>query len=359
MAHIPNFVVILIMKIPIVIVNWNGYEDTVECLQSVLASSYQDFVIHLVDNGSENEEGDRLKVQFDSEERVHVILKQKNDGFTRANNDVLRQILSGDCTYVVLLNNDTTVDAKWLETLVEFAVENQGDMISSLMLNYFDRDIIDNLGHQMLTTGEIVPLAHGRFLSERASSENFGACAGAALYATDMLRDVGIFDEYFSTGYEDAELGMRAVVAGYNVVNCPNARVYHKMGRSVKKIFDESYSLMIQRCIWYSFVKTMPWILLLISLPFVMIKQVLLTLVSLVFLRWNYLRVQWKALYWFAREDLWLANTAHAYFFTNRSTVSTFSILRRQTFFLWFDIRRFCAIFLRRRKSALDHYGAD
>ena len=345
------------MTIPIIIVNWNGYDDTMECMSSVMRSSYADFKIYLVDNGSANEEGTVLRNKWASESRVEVRLLPANAGFAQANNLILQELIESKEKVVVLLNNDTVVDEDWLEEFIKARTATQADMISAKFLNYYQRHKIDNLGHQMLNTGEIVPIGHGQpsdhFLSSFA---NVGPCAGAALYSLEMLRDIGIFDDYFSTGYEDAELGLRATVAGYRGVYAPDVVVYHKMGQSIKKVFNQEYALMIQSSIWYTYFKLMPLAVILVSLPFIMIKIVLLTALNMVFFRWNFLAIQWRAL-WKTVTDLNLIRIKRNVFFHKRRVISSWSILKKQRFFLMFDLERFYRIFIQKNKSALDSYG--
>jgi GT2 family glycosyltransferase len=111
---------------------------------------------------------------------------------------------------LVLLNNDTVVAEDWLDQLVSFAERTQADLVSSKMVQYYDRQLMDNAGHYLLPTGEILPIGFGKSIDRYGRSfKNRGPCAGAGLYRWDMLRQIGLFDDYFSTGYEDAELGLR------------------------------------------------------------------------------------------------------------------------------------------------------
>jgi GT2 family glycosyltransferase len=111
--------------IPIIILNWNGLEDTLECMQSVLKQSFRDLQVYLVDNGSSGEDFFILQKKFDADARVHLIQNRENLGFTRGNNRILEQILSRTSPppYIALLNNDTQVEPNWLENLLRCAQE--------------------------------------------------------------------------------------------------------------------------------------------------------------------------------------------------------------------------------------------
>ena len=279
--------------IPIIIVNWNGYEDTIECIDSTNSLTEALYHIHLIDNGSDNDEGSKLSTLYEESDRITVHQYDKNYGFTGAHLKIWdEQIKDEQSDYIALLNNDTTVDPLWLSELVQTARDKQCGIVSSKMIQYYNRTKIDNAGHKMLNTGEILPLGHGQPISNYESPfENMGGCGGAVLYSTNMLREIGFFDNYFSTGYEDAELGLRAVVSGYECWYCPDAIIYHKGGQSIKKIFNEEYSTTIFTAILYSYFKNLSIIDLIINLPFLLFKYASMIIIDILFMRWKYLRI--------------------------------------------------------------------
>ena len=348
------------LKIPIIILNWNGWEDTLECLGALMEQSVQNFTIYLVDNGSKDESVVQLKKYCVANPKIKLILNQENLGFTRGNNSILKDyILSNPAyKYVVLLNNDTVPNEDWLENLVQSAEENNADIVSSKMIDYFEPEKMDNAGHMMLNTGEILPIGHGKPVDNYTRGfENMGACAGAALYSTDMLRDIGIFDEHFNTGYEDAELGARAVVTGYKCWFEPTAIIHHKMGQSIKKIFNYDYSLMIQKHILYSYFKLMPFAVILIMIPFFLIKYTLMLIIGLLFWRLKYLKIMFQVVKGTLWDDFSIIIHARKNFYSRKKRIPSIAILPKLTFFLWFDIMRFYKYFIKNQLSSFDVYG--
>lgn len=226
-----------------VILNYNSLADTISCINSLQISN--DCKIILADNNSNSECKKSLRKQFQNNDKINLIYNSNNLGFTKAHNQVFAEILDKE-EYVFLLNNDTVVDKHLISELKNRIQRTNPDMLSCRMVNFFDRKLMDNAGHKMLTSGEIIPIGHGEPIENyQKEIENIGACAGAALYSTRMLKDIGLFDEYFVTGYEDAELGLRAFIAGYKCEYEPKAIVYHKMGLSIKQIFNYDYTLKI------------------------------------------------------------------------------------------------------------------
>jgi GT2 family glycosyltransferase len=326
-------------------------------MQSVLKQSFRDLQVYLVDNGSSGEDFSILQKKFAADARVHLIQNRENLGFTRGNNRILEQILSRTSPppYIALLNNDTQVEPNWLENLLRCAQEAKADIVTSKMIQYYQRDCMDNAGHFMLNTAEIIPLGHGEPVEKfNERFENFGSCAGATLYSTSMLREIGLFDEYFDTGYEDAELGARAIVLGYRSVFEPSAIVYHKISRSVTKVMDYSYLLRIQLNIFYSYFKLMPPIVLWANLPSLFFKYGSIILIDILFFRWKFLRIMSEAICRsFFRERKTIRKARKA-FFRKHAPISSLAILQKQTFFLWFDIRRFVKYILLRKPTQFE-----
>lgn len=327
-------------------------------MESVLSLNYPSFEVHLVDNHSSNAEGATLENTFRDRSNVFVHLNNSNLGFSQANIQIVEQLLDSDFEFIALLNNDTTVDSGWLLELVKEAEQNGSDMVSSKLINYYDRNIMDNAGHQMLTTGEIVPIGHRDSVAGFDSRcENFGSCAAATLYRTSMIRRIGFFDDYFTTGYEDAEYGMRANVLGYQCVYNPTAIAYHKIGQSISKVYDVEYAQMIQSSIWYSYFKVMPSLVIVLTLPFIILKVLLLMLFNLVSGRTKYQSILRASIKDTANNWSKIKCARRTLFSSSEKTRSVIDIIRRQTFFLPYDIRRFYRVFIRGNESSYDEYA--
>lgn len=330
---------------PIIILNWNGLNDTIECMDSLLSVKNENFHIILVDNGSGNNEGKILKDKYGNQDNVSVILNKLNKGFTRGNNDIVEELLKTAFPpkYVILLNNDTVISPPWFEELVSTAEELDADIITSKMINYYDRRKIDNLGHQMLNTGEILPIAHNLDKNNfQQRFENLGACGGAALYRTSMIREIGFFDSHFNTGYEDAEFGLRAKLLGYKCVYEPKAVVYHKVSRSINKIKDDQYLQDIQLNIFYTYVKLMPSRFLFANISFVILKYFLWFFLGVLTGQFKLIYLHSGTLTTFLKRDIKQALTKRRQFYNIFGDKLKYrrNFLKPATFFLIPDIMR-------------------
>lgn len=342
--------------IAVIVLNWRGISDTQECMDSLLAQDCPNCEIILVDNGSGEEEQNRLGQLYGSLNGVRLHLNSENLGFTKAHNQIFeKEILPAEYDYIALLNNDAVAEPDWLRKLVEFAQENNCGMVASKMTAYFDRSKMDNAGHFMINTGEIVPLGFGKPVGEFSRSmENIGACAGACLLSVPMLRKIGFFDDRFHTGYEDAELGLRAFLCGEKPMYNPEAVVYHKMGQSLKKVRSEKYLADIQSHIFYTWFKLMPASIILWNLPAFVFKYSMVFLIDIFMLRLKFLKVMGNAMAKTLRQRKDILK-ARKDFHSRHPVLRPFrEINARLVSFLGFDIRRFYHLVLKRKKSQLE-----
>jgi len=342
--------------IPIIILNWNNFSDTKECIDSILKNGSDNFRIYLLDNNSEEDEINLLKNAYANHPQIKLSLNKTNLGFVKAHNLILKQILEQDHKFVFLLNNDATIPDQSIHIVNKYQQSDDAGMISCKMINYWNHELMDNAGHKMLTSGEIIPIGHGDLISKYDhEAENIGACAGAAIYSSKMLKDIGLFDEYFETGYEDAELGLRAYIAGYHCTYEPKAVVYHKMGQSIKKIFDYHYTLKIQTNIFYTYLKLVHWQVLAINFIPWILRFLLITMIDLIFWRPKYLKIQYHALFIILFRD-WKKVIKARRESKKLRRIPWYRLLRKQQFFLKRDILNFYKFIIKGEKSYFEKY---
>lgn len=344
------------MPYPIVILNWNNYADSEECLNSVLPLLTQELQITLVDNGSSELVINQLKSYQKKNPRIDLVLHPSNLGFARAHNIEFANHLESENSYIFLFNNDTTIDETCIEHLILRIKKGGIGMLSCKMINYNDRENLDNVGHKLISSGEIIPIGHGEKIeSYKDSFEHIGACAGGAVYSVDMLKDIGLFDEYFNTGYEDAELGLRAYIAGYKCIFEPKAIVYHKMGQSIKKIFDYNYTLKIQTNIYYTYLKLAHWQVIVINFIPWLLRFILITFINIIFWRPKYFKVQYHALFIiFFRDWKQVIKARRETRMLRR--ISWYKLLKKQDFFFKRDIQIFYKFIIKGEKSFFEKY---
>ncbi len=239
--------------ISVIILNWNGRHHLDECLTSVTNQTYKDYEVIVADNCSTDGSQDFIKENFPS---VILLCLDQNYGFCKGNNEGIR-ISKGE--YVVLLNNDTRVEHKWLENLYNcINSDPQLGFCASKLLSYYDNSLVDAVGDGYSICGAGFKRGYMEEASSYCEDEYvFGACAGAAIYKKEMLDKIGLLDEDFYIAYEDSDLSFRAQLAGYKCKFASNAVVYHKINASLGKL-SKIYVFFGHRNDEYGYFKNMP-----------------------------------------------------------------------------------------------------
>ncbi|RHB42507.1 glycosyltransferase family 2 protein [Dorea formicigenerans] len=211
------------MKVTIVIPNYNGKHFMEPCLSSLSKQTYKNFHILVVDNASSDGSIEYMEENYPD---IELIKLQKNYGFSKAVNIGIQHSRT---PYVILLNNDTTVDTRYVEEMVK-AIEKSPKIfsVSSKMIQMYHPELIDSAGDLYTLLGWGVCRGCGRPVSNyKKYDEIFTACAGAAIYRCSVFDEIGYFDENHFAYLEDIDIGYRARIYGYYNMYCPTALVYH------------------------------------------------------------------------------------------------------------------------------------
>ena len=255
-------------RVVIVILNWNGWSDTINCLSSMHDVKYRNYFIVIVDNDSSDDSyrkirdyygdvvgpssvGPTMILEYTKEEaelgggreqeitglpsnkRLIMIRNNRNLGFAGGNNVGIRYALKAlNPKYILLLNNDTFVDQSFLNELVEaIEADEKIGSVQSLLLRP-DGEQVDSLGQGLSRNGAKDIGIGSKYEGLADKTEIFGPCAAAALYRSDVLRDVGLFDESFFVIFEDVDLSWKIRLKGFSSFLVPSSVVYHKRGVS-------------------------------------------------------------------------------------------------------------------------------
>lgn len=265
-------------KVVVVIPNWNGDDFIAKCLQSLELQSLKPDIL-VVDNGSTDKSVEIIKKGFRS---VKLLEFQDNAGFAGGVNRGIKPSLD-NYDYIALFNNDAVADKNWLEYLVE-AGDNHKDVgiITGKFMRQ-DKKHLDSTGDFYTMWG--MPFPRGRNQVDNGQFDKpeyvFGATGGASLYRTKTLKSIGVFDEDFFAYFEDVDISLRAQLAGWKVYYQPKAIAYHYVGGTSGKLGDfaryhsiKNYYLVLK--------KNLPWQLLLVYSPFIVLQSIRLLITSLI-----------------------------------------------------------------------------
>lgn len=218
-------------RVDLIVPTFNGRDLLLTCLRSLAASTYDGYHLIVVDDGSSEPVRDDV---LDIAPHATVLRNERNVGLTVSFN---RAIDASSAEYIVLLNDDTELDPRWLEELVGCADRHAdaGSIASKLMLAS-DRRVIHSAGDTYSVRG--MPGNRGVWLEDfgqyDVEADVFSACAGAALYRREALEAArlpngDIFDTSLFMYCEDVDLGWRLQCAGWRCLFAPHAVVYHHL----------------------------------------------------------------------------------------------------------------------------------
>jgi GT2 family glycosyltransferase len=220
-----------IPKIIVVLVNWNGKIDTLECLASLRQDTYSSKQVIVVDNGSKDDSVAAIQA---AHPEVTILETGANLGFTGGNNVGIRHALEQDADYIYLLNNDTTVEPDALTKLVEAAKAHCEYGLLTPVIHYFDRpDEAWFAGAQLDLSHGIAVHDNSRVPARDEPPITIPWASGCAmLFRADLLHRLNGFDDRYFLNWEDVDLSLRVTGSGSQIGLVPAARIYHKVGRS-------------------------------------------------------------------------------------------------------------------------------
>lgn len=226
-------------KVIVVILNWNGFQDTSECVDSLRKVIYPDYEIVVVDNASCGDEAQRLRDKYGA--HIHVIENDKNLLFAEGCNIGIRYALSRNGSYILLLNNDTVVDPKFIAEMVKVA-ESSDDIgvVGSKVFYYQHPDVLQSAGGKIRLClfaidyfGDVKDA--GQF--DNVADRDF-VSGMSFMIKRSLIENIGLLDPYYLFGYEDIDYCLRVKHAGYRTVYVPRSIVWHKAGSSLARLKD-------------------------------------------------------------------------------------------------------------------------
>lgn len=219
-------------KIVIVLLNFNGDKDTLECLKSLEKVSYPNFQTIVVDNGSLETSRARLRK---AHPHLPILENGTNLGFAGGNNPGIKWALSHHAEWILLLNNDTTVDPDFLHAFLRAAESQpQAKILGAKILRYLEPEIIDHLGGAWRAQiGEFVSHHSGEKDHRFLEMKQVDYVCGAALFMhRSVPQTIGLLEPNFFLFWEESDLCFRANRAGLEVWTAPEAKIWHKVSSS-------------------------------------------------------------------------------------------------------------------------------
>jgi GT2 family glycosyltransferase len=231
------------VRVCAVTANWNGLDDTIECVKSLLAQTHALAGIIVVDNASKGGDADRLVERFGS--AITVVRNSTNLGCAGGYNTGINYAMSHlSPDFILAINNDVVADAAMVAEMVHATAQDPRIGLVGGRIYYYDwqgrKDVIWSAGGTIHRWGLKIHTQRGDGAADGPAFDaprELDWASGAALLLTPAaLRDGGFFNTWYFIGHEDVELCLKASAAGHRIVYAPHAKAWHKVGASAKKV---------------------------------------------------------------------------------------------------------------------------
>jgi len=305
----------------IIILNWNGWQDTIECLESLQKITYPNYQIIIVDNGSSDNSVKKIKkwcsgelpidsifikfmpelkpvkfIEYDEvtarkggelnkenelknmppNRKLLIIQTNENLGFAGGNNLGIKYALKRGAEYILLLNNDTVVDENIVANLMEpmrndpkigivgavnyyYTEPNKIWGSGAIIQNWWINSRID-ISHNKIDAGQFGDFRNVDYIP--------GSCMSIK---KEVFEKIGLFDERFFLDFEETDFSIRAKRAGYDIVSTFKAKIWHKVSKAKGKQSANKGNItgvyFYNRNIPLFLIKNSPKICLITSLP--------------------------------------------------------------------------------------------
>ncbi|MBF2067327.1 MAG: glycosyltransferase family 2 protein [Calothrix sp. C42_A2020_038] len=220
-------------KVSIIILNWNGKQDTSECLKSVQEIEYSNYEAVVVDNGSHDGSVEYFKNHFPE---VTVVENNANLGYAEGNNRGIAYAMSKGSDYIFLLNNDAIVDPYILKNFLQVASSRPEAGVFGAKIYHHKEP-------------KKIWFAGGAWISETAQTSHVGsnqiddeqwneirpidyACGCAILIKSEVIKKIGALEAKYFLTWEETDFCYKARRAGFECLFVPSAHVWHKVSAS-------------------------------------------------------------------------------------------------------------------------------
>lgn len=242
-------------SVAIVILNWNGKDNTCECLESVQKIDYLNYKVIVADNGSEDDSVLSVKQKFPN---TLIIENGANLGYAEGNNRAITYAVEQNFDYVLLLNNDAIVDAQVINSFIIASNNNPNAGVFGAKIYYLNEPTrIWFAGGKI--TEDLLLTSHEGFgeIDDGLSWEEVRpidyACGCALLVRSDVIKKIGVLESKFFLMWEETDFCCRARRAGFECLFVPKALVWHKISASFKggdEGYLQNYFMVRNRLLW-------------------------------------------------------------------------------------------------------------
>jgi GT2 family glycosyltransferase len=215
-------------RVAVIILNWNNVSDTLACLKSVNKSTYSNYVVLVVDNGSSDGSLEIISTKYPNIKSVKLY---SNKGYTGGNNTGIRWAIENGADWILLLNNDTKIAPDCLTQLILTGNTSERiGIVGPIIYHYDEPEVIQSAGGCLNPNWVPAHIAQNEFDLGQITSPRFvDWISGCALFIRrDVIDQVGLLDERFFCYWEEVEWCLRVRRSAWKIAQTPKAKIWHK-----------------------------------------------------------------------------------------------------------------------------------
>ena len=229
-------------KIGLVTITYNSADVIRGFLESTFSQTFQNFIIYIIDNNSQDNTIEILKENTDS--RIELVKNKENVGVAKANNQGIELALKDNCTQVLIINNDVEFEKQLFEKMLQIQKDKNCSLVVPKMMYFNNPDYIWYAGSDFIKKKGFIPIHKG--IQQKDISQFDGvypveyAPTCCLLVKKEVFQDVGMMDEKYFVYFDDTDFSYRVLKDGrHKLFYFSDTKFYHKVGSLTKSVEKE------------------------------------------------------------------------------------------------------------------------
>ncbi len=227
-----NDIRIIEPKVSIILINWNTPEMTIECIESILKSNYNNFEVILIDNGSDDNSSQIFNKIFQNHKKIRIFNSPKNLGYAGGMNYGLDKASKSSPEYFLVMNNDAVIDSQSITSLVITAKKYSNNcVVTGKVYDYYKNNTLQTIGFKFdrqTLAGERLGFNEEDIGQYDEEKEREMIDDIFMLIPSNIYKKVGGYSPFFFLNYEQTDLVLRIQNKGYSSIYTPDAKLWHK-----------------------------------------------------------------------------------------------------------------------------------
>ena len=220
-------------KVAIIIINYNHNKETLNCIESILNSTYNNIILYVIDNGSEIKDYNLLCSSI-YDRRIILIRQNTNVGYAKGVNIGFKESSKNNPDYYLIMNNDTIIDKNAINELVLAAKKhNNCAIVTGKVFNMEEPDTLQYIGQKCKNKNKLQYPPYIKNTKEKDIGQfDFEIELGMAddifwIIPNKIYKNVGNYSPDFFLYGEQNDYALRVIKQGYKLIFTPKAKIWH------------------------------------------------------------------------------------------------------------------------------------